>query len=172
VTETAQSIELGLSAKLRDREYRRRFFLAETSARIASQLIALRKRRGLSQKQVAELAKTQQPAISRAEKADYQNWSFNTLRGIAEALDARIRVFIEPSEDILVEYEGVEKDIPPNGLRAEKSSQPELLASLLTQNARQERLPAPSTLYSGRGVPTTLSHLSADDGNGTKSNRL
>jgi len=105
MTEIAHTIDLNLPAQLRDRSFRRKFFLAEASAWIAEQLIALRKRRGLSQKQVAELTNTQQPAISRAERADYQNWSFNTLRAIADALDARIRVYIEPYEDVLKEYE-------------------------------------------------------------------
>lgn len=104
MTEKPHIIELGISLKLRDREYRSKFFLAETSARIAAQLISLRKRRQLNQSQVAELAGTAQPAISRAERADYHSWSFNTLRSIADALDARIRVIIEPAEDILEEY--------------------------------------------------------------------
>ena len=99
------SIDLELSNKLKDVDYRRKFFIAESSARIARQLIELRKRRGLSQAQVAELARTGQPAISRAERADYCNWSFNTLRKLAEVMDARIRVLIEPSEEVLREYE-------------------------------------------------------------------
>jgi transcriptional regulator with XRE-family HTH domain len=99
------SIDLDLSKKLKGREYRQKYFLAEASARIAEQLIALRRRRQLNQTQVAELVGTHQPAISRAEKADYHSWSFNTLRGIADALDARLRVNIEPSEDVLHEYE-------------------------------------------------------------------
>jgi len=103
--ELAPAIDLDLANKLRDPQYRRKFFLAESSALIAEQLIALRKRRELSQKQVAELAGTRQPAISRAEQADYQNWSFNTLRSIAEVLDARIRVLIQASEDVLNDYE-------------------------------------------------------------------
>jgi transcriptional regulator with XRE-family HTH domain len=105
MTGTAHTIDLELPRRLRDREYRRTFFLAEASARIAAQLIALRKRRQLSQGQVAQLVGTGQPAISRAERADYQKWSFSTLRGIADALDARIRVIIEPAEDVLREYE-------------------------------------------------------------------
>jgi transcriptional regulator with XRE-family HTH domain len=105
VTENQYIIDLGIPRKLRDREYRRKFFLAETSARIAAQLISLRKRRQLNQSQVANLAGTAQPAISRAERADYQSWSFKTLRSIADALDARIRVTIEPAEDVLHEYE-------------------------------------------------------------------
>ena len=104
MAEIAHSIDLNLKEKLRDRSYRQKFFLAESSARIAAQLIALRKLRGLSQNEVADIIGTQQPAISRAEQADYQNWSFTTLRGIADALDARIRVLIEPSEDVIKEY--------------------------------------------------------------------
>jgi transcriptional regulator with XRE-family HTH domain len=99
------SIDLGLAKKLKDKNYRQSFFLAESSALIAKQLIALRKRRGLNQTQVADIAGTGQPAISRVERADYRNWSFNTLRKLAEAMDARIRVYIEPSEDVLSEYE-------------------------------------------------------------------
>lgn len=99
------SIDLGLAKKLKDKNYRQSFFLAESSALIAKQLIALRKRRGLNQTQVAETIGTGQPAISRVERADYRNWSFNTLRKLAEAMDARIRVYIEPSEDVLSEYE-------------------------------------------------------------------
>jgi transcriptional regulator with XRE-family HTH domain len=105
VTENQYIIDLGIPRKLRDREYRRKFFLAETSARIAAQLISLRKMRQLNQSQVANLAGTAQPAISRAERADYQSWSFKTLRSIADALDARIRVTIEPAEEVLHEYE-------------------------------------------------------------------
>ena len=104
VMENAPSIEVGLPTKLRDPQYRKSYFLAEASALIAEQLISLRRRRQLNQKQVAELVGTHQPGISRAEKADYHSWSFKTLRGIAEALDARIRVLIEPSEDVLHEY--------------------------------------------------------------------
>jgi transcriptional regulator with XRE-family HTH domain len=104
MAEIAHSIDLNLSENLQDREYRQKFFLAESSAQIAAQLIALRKRRDLNQAQLADLIDTQQPAISRIEKADYQSWSFSVLRKIADALDARIRVYIQPSEDILGEY--------------------------------------------------------------------
>jgi len=102
--EPAQSIDLNLREKLKDRGYRQRFFWAECSAHIAEQLISLRKLRGLNQTQVAQLANTKQPAISRAEQADYQNRKIETLRAIVEALDGRLRVIIEPAEDVLAEY--------------------------------------------------------------------
>jgi transcriptional regulator with XRE-family HTH domain len=109
--EVALSIDLKLPEKLRDREYRRQFFWAETSADIARDLIKLRKRRRLSQKQLADLIGTKQPAISRIEKADYEHWNLNTLRTIADVEDARIRVIIEPAEDVLAEYEASSNEV-------------------------------------------------------------
>jgi len=110
MSELLPSIELDISRKLRDRAYRQSFFLAESSALIAKQLIALRKRRGLNQTQLAQAIDTGQPAISRVERADYHNWSFNTLRRLAEAMDARLRVYIEPAEDVIAEYKTEETD--------------------------------------------------------------
>jgi transcriptional regulator with XRE-family HTH domain len=99
------SIDLDLVHKLEsDPEYRERFFLAEASAEIARQLIKLRKRRGYSQTELAERAGTQQPAVSRAEQADYQNWSFNNLRKLTNAMHGRLRVVIDAWEDVLAEY--------------------------------------------------------------------
>jgi transcriptional regulator with XRE-family HTH domain len=107
--EVGHHIDLDLLRKLReDPGYRQQFFLAESSAEIAEQLIALRKRRGRTQAQVADATGTKQPAISRAEQADYQNHNLNTLRSIAQTLDARVRVLIQPYEDVLVEYESDE----------------------------------------------------------------
>ncbi len=121
MTRIAQSIDLKLAEKLKDRDYRRKFFLADCSAGIAAQIIALRKRRGLNQQQVADLIGARQTAISRVEKADYQNWSFNTLRDIADALDARIRVLIEPSEDILRQYDGPDDAEEPERIEFENA---------------------------------------------------
>lgn len=99
------SIDIGVAERLKsDPEFRREYFLAESSAMIARQLIRLRKRRGLNQNQVAKELNTKQPAISRVESADYRNWSFNTLRKLADALDARLRVYIEPFEDVVGDY--------------------------------------------------------------------
>jgi transcriptional regulator with XRE-family HTH domain len=99
------SIDLDLVHKLEsDPEYREHFFLAEASAEIARQLIKLRKRRGYSQTELAERAGTQQPAVSRAEQADYHNWSFNNLRKLTNAMRGRLRVVIDAWEDVLPEY--------------------------------------------------------------------
>jgi hypothetical protein len=66
-------------------------------------------------------------------RADYCNWSFNTLRKLAEAMDARIRVLIEAAEDVLPEYE------------AEANMPRQLRASAATEMADvRQRLPSQS----------------------------
>lgn len=99
------SINLDISEKLLDPDYRREFFLAEASASIAGQLTALRKLRGLKQSDLAKLIGTQQSGVSRIEKPDYRNWSFSTLWKIADVLNARLRIELEPTETVLWEYE-------------------------------------------------------------------
>ena len=94
------SIDLDIPNKIKSRAYRSLFFRAEASARIAEQLISCRKRRGLTQCQLAELIGTKQPVISRIERADYRHWNLNTIFDIADALDARVSVVIEPWDDI------------------------------------------------------------------------
>ncbi len=135
MTDIAHSIDLNPPQKLQDQDYRRKFFWAESSAGIAAQLIALRKRRGLNQKEVAEITGTKQPAISRAQQADYQNWNLNTLRSIADALDARVRVLIEPAEDVLKEYDSdgasaVQQAQPANELAIGACDQPYFSSNL------------------------------------------
>jgi transcriptional regulator with XRE-family HTH domain len=135
--EVGYHIDLDLLRKLRgDRGYRQQFFLAESSAEIAEQLIALRKRRGRTQAQVADATGTKQPAISRAEQADYQNHNLSTLRSIAQTLDARVRVLIQAYEDVLVEYEADEDALVPANAQTSGLSaawQPINALSLITQ---------------------------------------
>ncbi len=118
------SIDLEIPKKLKDREYRQNFFIAEASALIAKQLIALRKARGLSQAELAKEIGTTQSGVSRVESADYSKWSFNTLRKISEVLDARLRVVIEPTEAVIQEYaEGSGEEAQnPSGLTAAMNS--------------------------------------------------
>ena len=57
----------------------------------------LRVKAGLSQQRLAELIGTQASAISRIEDADYDGHSVETLRRIAKALNARLRIDFVPT---------------------------------------------------------------------------
>ena len=59
--------------------------------RIGTDLAELRKQRGMTQQQVADIAQMQRNHISRIEQGRY-SVGFDTLQTIAEALDADIRI--------------------------------------------------------------------------------
>lgn len=66
---------------------------------IAGQVYDLRKRAGLTQKELAELVGTKQSNIARIESADYTGYTWKTLEKITKALKARLEIKIVPIKD-------------------------------------------------------------------------
>ena len=96
------SIDAELAERLQnDDVFRRRYIRFWAQTEVASEIRALRKARLMRQADVAELAKAGQSAISRIEKAEYDGWTFKTLIGIAEVLRARLRITLEPIENVV-----------------------------------------------------------------------
>lgn len=83
-----------LDEQMRDPEFATEYQALDGEYALIRQLIALRIRRGLSQRQLAERAGMKQPSIARLESGRAAN--LQTLRRIADALDADVRVSIEP----------------------------------------------------------------------------
>jgi transcriptional regulator with XRE-family HTH domain len=94
-----------LNEKLRDRSYRHKFFKGRAEDEVASQLIAFRKKRRLSQTALARLCGMKQSAVSRIEKSTYSRWNFTTLWRVAKALDVRVQVRFTDMADVIAEYE-------------------------------------------------------------------
>lgn len=63
---------------------------------IAFQIINLREKAGLTQKELAELVGTRQSNIARLESADYTSYTWKTLEKITKALKARLEIKIIP----------------------------------------------------------------------------
>lgn len=63
---------------------------------IAFQIINLREKAGLTQKELAKLVGTKQSNIARLESADYTSYTRETLYKIAKALKARLEIRIVP----------------------------------------------------------------------------
>lgn len=63
----------------------------ELEYRIIAQIIELRKKKKITQKQLAELVNTKQPSIARLESGEY-NPTLDFLKKIAEVLDADLEV--------------------------------------------------------------------------------
>lgn len=98
-------IRTHLADKLKDRNYRHKFFKGRAEDEVASKLIEFRKGRHLSQAALARLCGMKQSAISRIERASYSRWNFTTLWRIAKALDVRVQIIFTDMADVLREYE-------------------------------------------------------------------
>ncbi len=72
-------------------EMKKAYDRLEPEYKIISQIIDLRKKKKITQKQLAELINTKQPSIARFESGDY-NPSLEFLKKIAEVLDANLEV--------------------------------------------------------------------------------
>lgn len=87
-----------LEEQLQDPVFAAHFKRAGEAWDVALQITTLRQQAGLSQKDLAKLLKTSQQQISRLESPDYEGHSLATLRRVAAALHARVRVVFEPAE--------------------------------------------------------------------------
>src|SRR5512139_3769853 len=87
-----------LEEQLKDPAFAARFGQAGEAWDVALQIAALREQAGLSQKELAKLLKVSQQQISRLESPGYEGHSLSTLRRVARALHARVRVTFEPDK--------------------------------------------------------------------------
>jgi len=102
-------VRLNIAKRLKeDKAFREEFFRGQAQDEIAMSIRSLREKRVMRQIDLAKKSKMKQSAISRIEQADYSGWTFNTLFRVAEALDARLRVMLEPTEVVIERYEGSE----------------------------------------------------------------
>ncbi len=77
-----------LKKQMNSKEFKKEYELLEKEFKIAKEIIKLRKEANLTQKELAELAETSQPAIARLESGNYKNVSLQFLRKIGKALGA------------------------------------------------------------------------------------
>ena len=83
-------------AHKRDPDLKARLEKADRAWDIAFQIINLRKKAGLTQKDLADLIGTKQSNIARLESADYTGYTWKTLEKVTKALNARLEVKIVP----------------------------------------------------------------------------
>ena len=85
-----------LETQLADPGFAARFERAGEAWDVALQLAALREKAGISQRELAASLHTSQQQISRLESPGYEGHSLSMLRRVAKALNARVRIVIEP----------------------------------------------------------------------------
>ena len=112
------NFDLYLEEQLKDPVFAERFERAGEAWDVALQLVALREKAGLSQKDLARKLKTSQQQISRLESPAYEGHSLSMLRRVARALNAHVRVVLEadtrPANEALAEASGPYRVKPRN----------------------------------------------------------
>lgn len=91
------NFDVYLQEQLRDPDFAERFKRAGEAWDVALQIAALREKAGLSQKELAKKLHTSQQQISRLESPSYEGHSLSMLRRVARALNAEIKVSIQPA---------------------------------------------------------------------------
>ncbi|HHW39360.1 MAG TPA: helix-turn-helix transcriptional regulator [Bacillales bacterium] len=89
-----------VSERTKDPNFRKEWENSGAEYEIARQIIKIRKEKGMTQKQLAQLLQTKQSAISRIENGD-QNITLSTLKKIATVLKEPIRIEIDPDFSVL-----------------------------------------------------------------------
>ncbi|MDR3249059.1 MAG: helix-turn-helix domain-containing protein [Treponema sp.] len=87
-----------LAEKLRDKEFRDEYESLEKEFALAEEVIKLRIEKHMTQKELAEIAGTSQPAIARLESGKYSNISLSFLRKIGKALDVEPEIHFKRAE--------------------------------------------------------------------------
>jgi predicted transcriptional regulator len=81
-----------LEKELKDPMFRKEYEALEEEFEVARQIISLRLKKGLTQKDLAEKVKTSQSCIARLESGVYQNLSLSFLRRVGAALGVAAHV--------------------------------------------------------------------------------
>jgi transcriptional regulator with XRE-family HTH domain len=89
------NFDIYLKEQLKNKDFADRFSRAGEAWEVALQIAALRKERGLSQKELARRLRTSQQQVSRLESPSYEGHSLSMLRRVAQVLHADIRVVFE-----------------------------------------------------------------------------
>ena len=84
-----------LDEQLRDPDFAARFKKAGEAWDVALQLAALRKKAGMSQKELAQKVGTSQQQISRLESPSYEGHSLSMLRRVADTLGPTLHIEIK-----------------------------------------------------------------------------
>jgi ribosome-binding protein aMBF1 (putative translation factor) len=84
-----------LQEALKDPAFRKEYNELEEEFEVAKQVIGLRLKKGLTQKELAEKVNTSQSCIARLESGTYKNLSLSFLRRVGEALGVQPHVKFE-----------------------------------------------------------------------------
>ena len=93
-----RTLKRHIREKMKNPQFKRAWQHLYTEFSILEGVIRARKEAGLTQQELATKIGTKQPALSRLEKGGFEKANIETLRKIAEALDYKLTVKLEPKK--------------------------------------------------------------------------
>ncbi|GHU46221.1 hypothetical protein FACS1894190_18270 [Spirochaetia bacterium] len=87
-----------LKSEMKDEQFRKEYEQLEDEFNLAEEVLKLRQKQNLSQKDLAKIAGTSQPTIARLESGKYQNVSLSFLRKIGKALNVIPEIHFKAAE--------------------------------------------------------------------------
>jgi DNA-binding XRE family transcriptional regulator len=84
-----------LKQQLKNPKFRKEYEALEGDFSLAKEIIELRIKKKLTQKQLAQQIGTSQPAIARIESGSYRNASLSFIRRVADALGAVTEIHLK-----------------------------------------------------------------------------
>ncbi len=93
------NFDCNLKEQIKNLDFVKRTGKAGKAWDLAIQLVSLRRKAGLSQKELAKRVGTSQQQISRLESPSYEGHSLSMLRRVAEVLGATVRVEIQHKKE-------------------------------------------------------------------------
>ena len=91
-----RTVKEHLKEKMKGRKFQQAWHTLDEEFEVLESIIKAREKAGLTQEQLAKKIGTKQPALSRLERGGFKRATVETLRKIAEALDVRLVVRLEP----------------------------------------------------------------------------
>ena len=94
----SRTVKEHLKEKMKGAEFHAAWRGLDEEFDILEGVIKAREKAGLTQEELARRIGTKQPALSRLERGGFSRATVETLRKIADALDARLVVKLEPKK--------------------------------------------------------------------------
>jgi transcriptional regulator with XRE-family HTH domain len=94
----SRTVKEHLKEKMKGAEFQAAWRGLDEEFDILEGVIKAREKAGLTQEELARRIGTKQPALSRLERGGFSRATVETLRKIADALDARLVVKLEPKK--------------------------------------------------------------------------
>lgn len=87
-----------IAERMKDPKFKKAWHDLDTEFELLESMIKAREKIGLTQEELAKRIGTKQPALSRLERGGFAKATVETLKKIADALDARLIIKLQPKK--------------------------------------------------------------------------